>query len=89
MAAVGEWKYGAGRDTNDLVVMTIGTGIGTSAIIEGKLLRGRHFQAGCLGGHISVQYEGRECTCGNKGCLEAYGSTWSLEGRVKEAEGFE
>ena len=89
MATVGEWKYGAGRDTNDLVVMTIGTGIGTSAIIEGKLLRGRHFQAGCLGGHISVQYEGRECTCGNKGCLEAYGSTWSLEGRVKETEGFE
>lgn len=86
MAAVGEWKYGAGRDTNDLVVMTIGTGIGTSAIIEGKLLRGRHFQAGCLGGHISVQYEGRECTCGNKGCLEAYGSTWSLEGRVKDFE---
>jgi glucokinase len=86
MAAVGEWKYGAGRDTNDLVVMTIGTGIGTSAIIEGKLLRGRHFQAGCLGGHISVQYEGRECTCGNLGCLEAYGSTWSLEGRVKDFE---
>ena len=86
MATVGEWKYGAGRDTNDLVVMTIGTGIGTSAIIEGKLLRGRHFQAGCLGGHISVQYEGRECTCGNKGCLEAYGSTWSLEGRVKDFE---
>ncbi|HTI91315.1 MAG TPA: ROK family protein [Puia sp.] len=86
MAAVGEWKYGAGRDTNDLVVMTIGTGIGTSAIIEGKLLRGRHFQAGCLGGHISVQYEGRECTCGNKGCLEAYGSTWSLKGRVKDFE---
>jgi glucokinase len=89
MAAVGEWKYGAGRDTNDLVVMTIGTGIGTAAIIEGKLLRGRHFQAGCLGGHISVQYEGRECTCGNAGCLEAYGSTWSLTGRVKEAEGFD
>jgi glucokinase len=88
MATVGEWKYGAGRDTNDLVVMTIGTGIGTSAIIEGKLLRGRHFQAGCLGGHISVQYEGRECTCGNKGCLEAYGSTWSLAEKVKTAEGF-
>lgn len=86
MATVGEWKYGAGRDTNDLVVMTIGTGIGTSAIIEGKLLRGRHFQAGCLGGHISVQYEGRECTCGNLGCLEAYGSTWSLDRRVKDFE---
>lgn len=89
MAAVGEWKYGAGRDTEDLVVMTIGTGIGTAAIIEGRLLRGRHFQAGCLGGHISVQYEGRPCTCGNKGCLEAYGSTWSLAGRVGGIADFE
>jgi glucokinase len=88
MAAVGEWKYGAGTDTNDMVIMTIGTGIGTSAIIEGKVLRGRHFQAGCLGGHISVQYEGRTCTCGNKGCLEAYGSTWSLTEKVSRAEGF-
>lgn len=83
MAAVGEWKYGAGRDTNDLVVMTIGTGVGTSVIMEGRVLRGRHFQAGCLGGHISVQYEGRECTCGNKGCLEAYGSTWSVAGKIE------
>lgn len=78
MAAVGEWKYGAGTDTDNLVVMTIGTGIGTSAIIEGKLLRGKHFQAGCLGGHFSIQYQGRKCTCGNTGCVEAYGSTWSL-----------
>jgi len=89
MAAVGEWKYGAGRDVEDLVVMTIGTGIGTAAIIEGRLLRGRHFQAGCLGGHISVQYEGRPCTCGNLGCLEAYGSTWSLAGRVGGITDFE
>ena len=89
MAAVGEWKYGAGRGTDDLVIMTIGTGIGTSAIIGGQLLRGRHFQAGVLGGHISVQYEGRPCTCGNKGCLEAYGSTWSLAGRVAGIADFE
>jgi len=88
MAAVGEWKYGAGVGTDDMVIMTIGTGIGTSVIIEGKLLRGRHFQAGCLGGHISVQYEGRVCTCGNKGCLEAYGSTWSLTETVRSAGEF-
>jgi glucokinase len=85
MATVGEWKYGAGRDTEDLVVMTIGTGIGTSAVIEGKLLRGRHFQAGILGGHLSIQYDGRHCNCGNIGCVEAYGSTWSLEGTVKSS----
>ncbi len=92
MAAVGEWKYGAGKDTDNLVVMTIGTGIGTSAIVEGRLLRGKHFQAGCLGGHFSIQYNGRKCTCGNLGCVEAYGATWSLEGtaamiRKREEEG--
>ncbi|MBS1661867.1 MAG: ROK family protein, partial [Bacteroidetes bacterium] len=88
MATVGEWKYGAGRGTDDLVVMTIGTGIGTSVILEGKLLRGRHFQAGCLGGHLSVRYDGRPCNCGNMGCMEAYGATWSLVERVREAPEF-
>ena len=88
MATVGEWKYGAGRDTDDLVVMTIGTGIGTSAIVEGRLLRGRHFQAGILGGHFSIQYDGRPCNCGNTGCVEAYGSTWSLDATVRESAGF-
>jgi glucokinase len=83
MAAVGEWKYGAARDTENMVMMTIGTGIGSSAVIEGKVLRGRHFQAGCLGGHISIRYDGRPCNCGNIGCLEAYGSTWCLEEKVK------
>lgn len=89
VAAVGEWKYGAGKGFNDMVAMTIGTGIGTAAIIEGKLLRGKHFQAGCLGGHISLQYKGRLCTCGNIGCAEAHGSTWSLEETVKGAKDFE
>lgn len=79
MAAVGEWKFGAGRGCNDLVAITIGTGIGTAAIIEGRLLRGKHFQAGCLGGHLTIDYKGRTCTCGNAGCLEAHAATWSLK----------
>ena len=88
LAAVGEWKFGAGIDTDHLVVMTIGTGIGTSVIMNGKLLRGKHFQAGCLGGHISAVYNGRMCTCGNKGCVEAYASTWSLKQRIEKHEAF-
>ncbi|MEP6683619.1 MAG: ROK family protein [Parafilimonas sp.] len=88
LAAVGEWKYGAGKDTNDLVAITIGTGIGTSVIMEGKLLRGKHFQAGCLGGHISAVYNGRMCNCGNQGCVETYASTWSLKERIEEHEDF-
>lgn len=88
MSAVGEWKYGAARDTQDMVMMTIGTGIGTSAVIGGQLLRGRHFQAGCLGGHIAIRYDGRPCNCGNIGCLEAYGSTWCLEEQARMAGDF-
>ena len=45
MTVVGEWIFGAGRGSNDIVAVTIGTGIGSSAIIEGRLLRGKHFQA--------------------------------------------
>lgn len=88
MACMGEWKYGAGQDTNDLIVVTIGTGIGTSVIMEGKLLRGKHFQAGCLGGHFSIQYNGKECTCGNIGCVEAYSSSWSLRERIVSSPEF-
>jgi glucokinase len=88
LAAVGEWKFGAGKDTDDLVAITIGTGIGTSVIMNGKLMRGKHFQAGCLGGHITVVYDGRMCNCGNKGCVEAYASTWAIKERIQEHADF-
>ena len=88
MAAVGEWKFGAGRGSNDIVMVTIGTGIGSCAIIDGHLLRGKHFQAGCLGGHFTVQYQGNLCTCGNLGCVEAQASTWNIEQMVKNDANF-
>ena len=88
MAAVGEWKFGAGQGSDDLVMMTIGTGIGTSAIINGQLLRGKHFQAGCLGGHFTVAYEGAICTCGNIGCVEAQASTGTLPDKIKSSREF-
>src|SRR5205809_3947196 len=83
MAAVGEWKFGAARGSDDVVVVTIGTGIGSSAIIEGRLLKGKHFQAGVMGGHFTVQYNGNECTCGNIGCVEAQASTWNISKMIK------
>lgn len=83
MAAVGEWIFGAGRGSNDIVMVTIGTGIGSCAIIDGHLLRGKHFQAGCLGGHFTVQYDGNRCTCGNLGCVEAQASTWNIAQMVQ------
>jgi glucokinase len=78
MATVGEWKFGAGKDCNDLVLVMLGTGVGTSVVMEGKLMRGKHFQAGCLGGHFVVNHRGRPCTCGNIGCVEAEAATWNI-----------
>lgn len=75
MALIGEWRLGAGRGSDNLVMMTLGTGLGTCAVIEGRVLRGRHGQAGVLGGHLTVRYGGRECSCGNLGCAEAEAST--------------
>ena len=79
MALIGEWRVGAGRGCDDLVMMNLGTGLGVCAIIEGRVLRGKHGQAGILGGHLSVRYDGgRLCACGNVGCAEAEASTACL-----------
>ena len=78
MALLGERYAGAGRGFDDIVMTTLGTGIGGAAMIGSKLLRGKHAQAGCLGGHIPVRLGGRQCTCGAIGCAEAEASGWSL-----------
>jgi len=75
MALIGEWRAGAGRGCDNLVMITLGTGLGTCAIIEGRVLRGKHGQAGVLGGHMTLRYGGRRCSCGNIGCAEAEAST--------------
>lgn len=77
-ALIGEWQYGAGKNCDNIVLVTLGTGIGGAAMIEGKLLHGKHFQAGCLGGHFTVNLHGRKCTCGNTGCVESEASSWVL-----------
>lgn len=88
LALLGESYGGAALGFGDVVMMTLGTGIGGVAMIEGKLLRGKHAQAGCLGGHIPVLFNGRPCTCGGIGCAEAEASGWSLPGIVRENAGF-
>ena len=70
-AALGEWRYGAGKGYDDLLVVTIGTGVGSGFIVNGRLLLGGAGNAGELG-HMTVAIDGRPCTCGRKGCLEAY-----------------
>jgi len=69
MAAYGEWKRGAGRGVQSMVLLTVGTGIGSGLILGGELFMGSCGFAGELG-HITVNPEGDRCKCGNQGCLE-------------------
>lgn len=89
LALLGERHAGAAQGTDDAVMMTLGTGIGGVAMIEGRLLRGKHFQAGVLGGHLVADFDGRPCTCGGVGCVEAEASTWALPGVCRATAGFE
>jgi glucokinase len=88
MALLGERHVGGARGCDNVVMITLGTGIGVAAMIEGKLLRGKHAQAGCLGGHLPARVGGRPCTCGAIGCLEAEASGWSLPLLTREWTGF-
>ena len=87
MALLGECYAGAAAGFSDVVMMTLGTGIGGTTMIEGKLLRGKHSQAGCLGGHLPVLYTGRACICGAVGCAEAEAAGWSLPLVAKDWKG--
>jgi glucokinase len=87
-ALVGEWQYGAGKDCDNLVLITLGTGVGTAALINGKLLHGKHYLAGSLGGHMSINLHGDVCNCGNLGCVESEASTWALQKLVTRDPGF-
>jgi glucokinase len=87
MALLGEAYAGAARGFENIVMITLGTGIGGVAMIEGKLLRGKHAQAGCIGGHLPVTLDGRKCTCGAVGCAEAEASGWALPLLAKEWAG--
>jgi glucokinase len=73
VAALGEQRVGAGRDHRDLVLVTLGTGVGGGVVVAGKLVTGAGGFAGELG-HIVVSEGGRPCPCGNRGCVEAYAS---------------
>lgn len=73
MAAYGEFAHGAGRGARSLVLLTIGTGIGSGIIIDGKLWEGAGGYAGEIG-HITVNPEGDPCNCGGRGCLETEAS---------------
>ena len=76
-ATWGEWRHGAGAGAQDLVCLLIGTGIGGGVVSRGNLITGASNTAGELG-HIVIDQAGPLCTCGNRGCLEAFASGWAL-----------
>ncbi|MGH9674388.1 MAG: ROK family protein [Bryobacteraceae bacterium] len=81
-AALGEKWFGAGRDVDDLVLLTLGTGIGGGIVFGGKVLHGHVGMAGELG-HITVSPNGNPCGCGNVGCLEKHASATAVETMAK------
>ncbi len=77
-ALLGEHKYGCAKGFDNAVLMILGTGVGSAAIMHGRLLRGVHDQAGWMAGHFITEVNGRKCNCGGTGCLETNASTWAL-----------
>ncbi|MBP6043263.1 MAG: ROK family glucokinase [Rhodoluna sp.] len=78
-----EFRYGAGRGTKNMTMLTIGTGVGGAVIADSKMLRGGFGIAGELG-HIRVVPDGRLCGCGAHGCIEQYGSGTALLRAARE-----
>jgi glucokinase len=80
-AAIGEMIYGGAKNMKDFIVITLGTGLGSGIVSNGKLVYGHDGFAGELG-HLSVKPNGRECGCGKKGCLETYASATGIKRTV-------
>ena len=80
---LGELHHGAGVGYNNLVALTLGTGVGGGVVIDGKVYHGSQNTAGELG-HTVVEPDGRYCGCGNQGCLEAYAGAKNIVERVQE-----
>lgn len=85
-AALGEKWLGAGKNSENFVCLTIGTGIGGGIILNGNIFRGDTYVAGEFG-HIQIVKGGEECLCGKKGCYERYASATALVKMVKEKTG--
>ncbi len=82
-ATYGEWWRGAGQGVEHLVGITVGTGVGGGVMFDGRILRGASGSAGEVG-HTTIDLNGRRCSCGNYGCLEAYASGASIALRAVE-----
>lgn len=84
VAAYGEYLAGAAKGAKNAVVITLGTGVGAGIIINGEIYSGSNF-AGAEIGHTVIVFDGAQCSCGRKGCFEAYSSATGLIRMTKEA----
>jgi glucokinase len=82
-AALAEARWGAGRGYQSVFYATIGTGIGTGIIFDGRIFHGRTGAAG-EGGHVSIDYRGPLCNCGKPGCIEVYASGTAIGKRARQ-----
>jgi glucokinase len=87
-ALLGEANAGAARGYKDVVMMTLGTGVGSAVLANGVPFRTVQPQGGNLGGHIPVRLDGRPCSCGAFGCMESEASGWALPLVAREMAGF-
>ncbi len=83
-AALGEALAGAGKDKNSFVAITLGTGVGSGIVIDGKLVNGCNYAAGEMG-HMVIAMDGEQCNCGRRGCWERYASATALIAQTKDA----
>ncbi|CDF00844.1 MAG: ROK family protein [Ruminococcus sp.] len=83
-AAYGEFVAGAAKEARNAICVTLGTGVGAGIIIDGKIYSGSNY-AGAEIGHTVIEVDGAECSCGRKGCFEAYSSATGLIRMSKEA----
>jgi glucokinase len=84
VAALGEAIAGCGKDAESLIVFTLGTGVGSGVVLDGKMLTGYTGAAAELG-HMVIDVDGEQCTCGRRGCFESYASATALIRMTKEA----
>jgi len=84
VAALAEFWVGAGRGSSSLILLTLGTGIGGGIVLDGRIWHGGNGVAGEIG-HMSIDPDGPECGCGNRGCLEAFASATGMVRRMHEA----
>ncbi|MDF1544052.1 MAG: ROK family protein [bacterium] len=80
--ALAESKFGAAAGGGTTVCLTLGTGVGGAILLDGKLHRGATYSAGELG-HMSIESNGQDCSCGNRGCLEVYVASSKIVARVR------